>query len=1070
MPQHQIVGHFPAGATRNFRQRSARQRAVPLTVSGNFQSWAIKCAADAELGFMALGAKSEFRGLFGRKTMKIIRCLLLSFFLTTVLGGVPVFAQTGTLKGIVTDESGGIVPGANVKLEGASELLETTSGKDGSYSFANVPLGTYTLDASAPELTLPQPVKVSLRSAVQMLNLKLKVAATKQQITVKENTGPSVTTDSAGNASAVVLRGADLDALADDPEDLATDLQALAGPSAGPSGGSLYIDGFSGGQLPSKDAIREIRINQNPFSAEYDKLGYGRIEIITKPGGRKFHGGAHYNFGDSFWNSRNPYAAQKAPFLLQEYGGSLEGPLNGKTSFFLAVDGAAINNGAIIDGTTLDPATLAIINPYTQVFEIPQRRIRASPRVDYQLTPSDTLSIRYVFATADIQHSGIGSFDLVSMGVHNRGHEQTVQIANTKVLGSNAVNETRFQFDRAIISNVSDNSSPQIDVLNSFIGGGAQVGASSNALDSFEFQNYTTISHEAHTWRFGVRVRAATLDNISPINFGGTFVFAGRLAPELDANNQPILDSSGNAVLTNIDSIESYRRTLVFQQMGFTPSQIRTLGGGASQFSIESGNPSLFANQEDLGVFVGDDWRLRQNLSLNLGLRYEGQTNIHDWLDFAPRLGLAWAPAGVSRGSNPKTVLRAGFGIFYQRFDIASVLASERYTGLVQQQYVLTNPDFFPSIPSVSSLTNAGSRQSTERLSPNLRAPYLMETAVAVERQLPSHTTIALTYVNSHGARQFLTNDINAPLLGTYNPQVPGSGVYPLGSPNAVFLVESSGRYNQNELIANVNSRLNNSVSLFGSYVYNRALSNTDYSQPPQNTDFNPAIGYGGIGVGTFPANPYSMDGEYGPASTDIRNQGTFGGSIRTPGGVLFSPLLVMDSGAPFNITVGQDLYGDTLFNGRPGIALDESRPGLVPTAYGLLDPNPIPDEAILPRNFGRGPGLILVNLRISKTFAFGPAGEGSAPTGGGRRSQQGPFSVGGSGGSASTGHIYNLTVSMAIRNIVNHNNPGPIIGNIASPLFGHANQPYGATGLGGTGFSESADNRRLELQIRFTF
>jgi hypothetical protein len=346
-----------------------------------------------------------------------------------------------------------------------------------------------------------------------------------------------------------------------------------------------------------------------------------------------------------------------------------------------------------------------------------------------------------------------------------------------------------------------------------------------------------------------------------------------------------------------------------------------------------------------------------------------------------------------------------------------------------------------------------------------------MQSAVSVERQLPARTTLALTYVNSHSSNQFLTNDINAPLAGTYNPQAPGSGTYPLGTPEAVFEVASSGTYNQNELIANVNSRISGAVSLFGSYVYNHALSNTDYSPPPRNTDFNPAISFGALGVGTSPANPYSMAGEYGPASTDIRNQGTFGGSIAMKWGFSFNPLLILESGAPFNITVGQDLYGDTLFNGRPGIAVDPTRPGLIPTKYGLLDPNPIPGEEILPRNFGRGPGLVMANMRITKSFAFGPAGETAAPATGGRRPATGPFSTGGaSGGSSSTGHRYVLSVSMSIRNIINHDNPGPIIGNITSPLFGRANQPYGAGSLGGTGFSESADNRRLELQIRLRF
>lgn len=1000
-----------------------------------------------------------------RPEMKII-----AYFFLLLLSSVPAFPQTGTLKGVVTDESGGVVAGAKVTLVNSSgQVREAVSNREGAYSFSNLPFGSYSVEAATSQLTLAEPAKVTLSSGVEILNLQLKVAEMHEQVNVGEQAGAAVTTESAGNASAVVLRGKDLDVLGDDPEDLAADLQAMAGPSAGPNGGEIFIDGFSGGQLPSKSSILEIRINQNPFSPEYDTLGYGRIEILTKPGADKFHGSLYNNFGDSFWNSRNPYAAEKAPFFLDEYGGNLEGPLSSKASFFIAADAAAIDNGAIINGTTIDPTTLAILDPFTQVFTIPQRRVTVSPRVDYQLTPSDTLSVRYVFQTVDIQHAGVGSFNLVSTGFHNEGQGNTLQIANTKVLGSNAINQARFQFDRQSITSISDNSGPQIDVLNAFVGGGAQLGTSANALDSFEFQNYTTITHRAHIWRLGVRVRTAIMNNNSPINYGGTFVFSGGVAPELDANNKPVLDASGNAILVNIDSIESYRRTLVFEQMGFSAVQVRALGGGASQFSINAGNPAISVNQEDVGAFVGDEWRVKRNLTLNLGLRYEGQTNINDWRDFAPRLGLAWAPGGGRAGSKPKTVIRSGFGLFYQRFEIASFLTLERFNGVTQQQYVATNPDFFPTVPQVASLT-ASSQQAIENLGRNLRAPYLMQTALSVERQLPAHTTMALTYVNSHSPNQFLTNDINAPLPGTFNPSVPGSGTYPLGTSEAVFQVGSSGLYNQNEVIVNVNSQINGSVSLFGSYVYNHALSNTDYSPPPRNTDFNPAVSFGALGVGTFPANPYSMAGEYGPASTDIRNQGTFGGSIATKWGFSFNPLVILESGAPFNITVGQDLYGDTLFNGRPGIAVATSRPRLIPTKYGLLDPNPIPGEVILPRNFGRGPGLVMANLRVTKTFAFGPAGETAAPATGGRRPTTGPFSTAGASGGSSTGHRYVMSVSMAIRNIVNRDNPGPVIGNITSPLFGRANQPYGAGSLGGTGFSESADNRRLELQVRFRF
>lgn len=223
------------------------------------------------------------------------------------------------------------------------------------------------------------------------------------------------------------------------------------------------------------------------------------------------------------------------------------------------------------------------------------------------------------------------------------------------------------------------------------------------------------------------------------------------------------------------------------------------------------------------------------------------------------------------------------------------------------------------------------------------------------------------------------------------------------------------------------------------------------------------------MGVGSFPANPWSLTGEYGPASTDIHHQVNVGGTIEVKGGLRFSPLFVADSGAPFNITVGQDLYGTTLFNGRPGIATDPSRPGVVQTKYGLLDPNPTADEVILPRNYGRGTGIFMLNLRASEVFSFGPAAEGSVSAGG-RRPDTGPFGGSQGQGMVKTGHRFSLAVGVVCRNLLNHNNPGPFIGDVTSSLFGQTNQPYGVGSLGGTGFSESANNRRLELQTRLTF
>jgi hypothetical protein len=340
-----------------------------------------------------------------------------------------------------------------------------------------------------------------------------------------------------------------------------------------------------------------------------------------------------------------------------------------------------------------------------------------------------------------------------------------------------------------------------------------------------------------------------------------------------------------------------------------------------------------------------------------------------------------------------------------------------------------------------------------------------MQSAVSFERQLPFNTTMAVTYANSHGLHMLRSRDINAPIPGTYDPDAPGSAVYPLGRRGLVALMESSGRYNQNQLLVNVNSKVKNNLSLTGSYAYGRAMSDTD-------------------GLGTFPANPYSFEGEYGPAAIDMRHRMALSGTITVKWGIRFNPLFTANTGPPFDITAGRDVFGDTLFNDRPGIATDPTKPGVVLTPYGLLDPSPIPGQPLLPRNFGRGPGQVMLNMRVGRTFTFGsrehrapvstnPGGVSGGPGGGtggpGRGESGSPFPVGGASttGAVTTNRRYALVVSMQIRNLTNHNNPGPITGNITSPLFGQANQPAGS---GNAIFAENANNRRLELQMRFTF
>jgi Carboxypeptidase regulatory-like domain len=951
----------------------------------------------------------------------LTRLLVFGFLLSSVAS-----AQPASLRGQVTDPSGAVVPGTSVVLTGRGKTHTATSDGVGIYQFQGLAAGAYTIQATSAALSSGTPANLTVKPGVQTFDLRLLVTVTTQRLEVKEDAGHTIAIDPTANASAVVLRGEDLDALADNPDDLQADLQALAGPAAGPNGGSLFVDGFSGGEIPPKESIREIRINQDPFSAEYDKLGYGRIEIFTKPGSNKYHATVNYNFANDFWNSRNPYSAVKAPLTLNEFEGGASGPLGKRASFTIDAQRNTVDNGAIVNAVTLDAQSLTQ-QPYSAIFTVPQRYTRVTPRIDYQLNTNNTLSLRYGITRGDIDGSGIGSFDLLSRGHHTTFLNQLAQFTETAVLGT-AINETRFQYYRYAIQQRALDASPVLQVLGSFTGGGSQLGSSADTQNSYEFQNYTSVLRGAHAFRFGIRLRGQLDDSVSPVNFNGTYTFGGGTAPVLDAANQAVPGQT-----EQISSIERYRRTLLFQHLGYSAAQIRALGGGATQFSIGAGRPETSVGQFDMGLFWGDTWRVRPNLTLSYGLRYETQTNIHDWRDIAPRLSIAWAPRASARR---KTVLRAGFGTFYDRYALANTLTTDRFNGSVQQQYVIANPDTYPAIPSLASLSRSG--QIVQLPDASLRAPYILQSAVTFERQLSASTTSAITYTNSHGVHLLWSRDINAP------------------ASSPLFLTESTGIYNQNQVIANVNTKVGRNLSLFGFYVFNKAMSDTD-------------------GVGASPANPYNYQGEYGPAATDIRNRGTVGGSINTRWNIRLSPFVILQSGAPFNITTGNDVYGTTLFNARPGIATDTSRPGLIQTSYGLLDPSPIPGEKILSRNYGRGPSQFTVNLRLAKTIGIGPLKEGSksqasaVPTAGESQSA----ALNGRGlrnliGAPSAPRRYNLTIGMSMRNLLNHNNPGPIIGNIASPLFGRANQIAGAPN--GEGFSENASNRRLEMQLRFTF
>src|SRR5579875_1390387 len=319
-------------------------------------------------------------------------------------------ASTGSVRGTVKDDTGGVIPGAVVTLATQSGTVQTVkSGADGSYTFRGVAPGTYTVSATYAGLQQQGVIAVTVAAAQAASgNIVMTVQTQRQEVTVTDTTTNTVSTEPSNNATALVLKQEDLDALPDDPDDLEADLEALAGPSAGPGGNQIYINGFTGGRLPPKESIREIRINSNPFSAEFDKLGYGRIQIFTKPGSDKFHGQGYYNISDDIWDSRNPFLTVNPPFRTQLFGGNVSGPLGKHASFFIDAERRQIDDNGIVNAT-LPSSNFLGTTPYQIYYSTPQRRTTVSPRVDYQLGANNTLSFRYSYLDNSHLLTGIGN-------------------------------------------------------------------------------------------------------------------------------------------------------------------------------------------------------------------------------------------------------------------------------------------------------------------------------------------------------------------------------------------------------------------------------------------------------------------------------------------------------------------------------------------------------------------------------------------------------------------------------------------------------------------------------------
>jgi len=945
-------------------------------------------------------------------------------------------AAQATFRGKIADPTGALIPGATVTISNSKGQTVATATADasGSYETHAAAPGTYSVTATfqgfAPFVS--QGIVVAA-GQVKRVDITMAIEAAQQTVTVSDDT-PTVSVEADANSNSIVLKGKDLEALSDDPDELSNELSALAGPSAGPNGGQIYIDGFTGGQLPPKSSIREIRVNQNPYSAEYDRLGFGRIEILTKPGTDKLHGQFMIQGNDSSFNTGNPFTAEIPSYYSDQYNGTLNGSLNKNTSFFISAEHRSQNLDSVYNATC-DATGECPADGITGAISNPRSRTNVSPRIDFQIGAKNTLTIRYQYYH-DSESGNLGSTQLPTGATGETTNDNNLQISDTEVISDHLVNETRFQYNRILTDTNSVSSAPTLSVLGDFSSGGSSQQNIHDHTDRWELQNLSTMSLGAHALKFGMRIRDSRDANNADSGFNGTFTFAS--------------------------------------PTDYTTAVQNSALAAPTQLSYATGAQGVVANVFDGAAYVQDDWKFNPRLTLSGGLRWESQNHVADHSDWAPRFALAYALDG-KKGKQAKTVLRAGYGIFYDRLQIANFLNINR--SLAQEQYVIANPSSGCFTASVTQFdptacgTGTAQGKTIYQVAPSYRSPYSQQFGASIERQITKVQTATLTYLHSQGVHQLTEINANYPNNAT------------LGNLYQYF---PEGIYKQDQLILNTNARFSPNFSVFGFYTF--SVAHTDGSG------------------GSIASNSLNLGQDYGRAAFVSRNQLFLIGNYVGPWAIRFNPFVIAQSGKPFDITSNVDVNGDSFLNDRPGVVNSSNCTAnstqYLQTSYGCLDTTPVAGEQILANNAGNGPAAVAVNLRISRAFGLGPkigetsanqggppgggppggggGGRGGGGFGGGPGGGFGPGGFGGGGGGRGQGgggpvntRKYSLTFSAQALNLFNDIDLGAPIGTVTPPgkLQPGETNPFGTSkSLQGGIFSQGSAARRIFLQAVFSF
>lgn len=861
-------------------------------------------------------------------------------FIALFIAG-PVFAQTNSLAQlhlVVVDQTGAGIPAATITLtsSGGGTPVSAVSDERGVADLTGAPVGAATLHVEFPGF-LPTDQQVTLKRGTNNQNVTLALEGFQEQVVVSDTTS---TDDRRGNAMSTTLEASEIAELPEDPDDLADYLTQLAGGA----GATFQVNGFRGGRLPSRDEIQQIRLRTNSFSADNHDAGRTQIEIITKPNVRAWTGSANTQYRSDAMNARNAFATTDTPEENRQFSFGLRGPLvSGKTSIRFNVDGRRDLQGDTI--VAIDEQG----NRLGDFVQRPNNSTNYTVGIEHALTNTSTLRLEFRDGTSTSRNNGVGGFNLPDRATNRDGGNQQFRAQLQGVIGKNALNELHLQYNAQNSTTTSASQATAIVVQDAFSRGGAGANSQSSSHGLELADNFDFNVGKKQQMRVGVLFSADRYSYFDQSNANGTFTFS---------------------------SIDAF------------------LAGAPTTYRIRQGEVKTGFDTYQTGIYWQDDYRVNNRFSFSVGLRNEMQNLIADKLNVMPRLGFTFTPKGN------KTVIRGGYGLFYDWYESNLYDQTLRVNGVAQRDILVLNPGYPDPYSGQLVDVQAGGRIQAAQ---NLSMPYQHQASIGLERQITANLSTQVTFQSLRGRNLMRAININAPVATITGIDADGNDVVSWIRPDAtvgnITQFESTGQSASDSLRVNASYRFpSKNIFMQGNYTLGSVKNYAD-------------------GATSLPANNLDPDAEWGPSRQDVRHRVQAMVNVPLMFGVRSSINVNAQSATPYTITTGLDSNRDGVLNDRPdGVG----------------------------RNTARGAGSWNMNLRLTKTIGLGGAtaagpGGGGFPGGRGGRpgasEQRGPGAQGGNNG-GSLGSRYSVELFVSADNVFNNVNYTNFSGNMLSRFF----------------------------------